>query len=76
MFRGKKVCLLHLGHITKIAVMPMYGKNPLKIFSGTKGPMPWGFYAALGTRGRIKFEKMMTLTCFTGRVKFFLHRLL
>ena len=28
------------GHMTKMATMPIYGKNPLKIlFSGTKRPM-------------------------------------
>ena len=29
--------------MTKMAAMPIYGKNPLKIFfSGTKGPMTMG----------------------------------
>ena len=33
----------YLGHMTKIATMPIYGKNLLKIFfSGTKGPMTLG----------------------------------
>ena len=32
---GTKVCLQHLGHMTKMATMPIYGKNPSKIFSGT-----------------------------------------
>ena len=27
----------NLGHMTKMAVMPMYGKNPSKIFSETNG---------------------------------------
>ena len=28
------------GHMTKMAVMPIYGKNPSKIFfSGTNGPI-------------------------------------
>ena len=26
-----------LGHMTKMAAMPIYGKNPSKIFSGTGG---------------------------------------
>ena len=38
---GVKVCLLHLGHMTKMAVTPIYGQNPLK-FTGTKGPMALG----------------------------------
>ena len=36
--RGTKVCSRHLGHMTKMAAMPIYGKNPSKIFfSGTGG---------------------------------------
>ena len=27
---GTKVCLRHLGHMTKMAAMPIYGKNPSK----------------------------------------------
>ena len=27
------------GHMTKMAAMPIYGKNPLKFFSGTTGPI-------------------------------------
>ena len=29
------VCLRHLGHMTKMAAKPIYGKNSSKIFSGT-----------------------------------------
>ena len=29
---GTKVCSRHLGHITNMAAMPIYGKNPSKIF--------------------------------------------
>ena len=37
---GKKVCLRSLGHLTKMAATPIYGKNPSKIFfSRTNGPM-------------------------------------
>ena len=36
----------HLGNMTKMAATPIYGKNLLKIFSGTEGPV---WYAALGT---------------------------
>ena len=33
---GKKVCIFRPGHLTKMAVMPIYGKNLKKIFfSGT-----------------------------------------
>ena len=35
---GTKFCLQHLGDITKMAAMTIYGKNPSKIlFSGTGG---------------------------------------
>ena len=27
------------GHMTKMAAIPIYGKNPSKIFSGTSGPI-------------------------------------
>ena len=31
------------GHMTEVATMPIYGKNPLNIFfSGTKRPMAFG----------------------------------
>ena len=37
---GMKDCSQHLGHMTKMAAMPIYGKNPSKIlFSGTSGPI-------------------------------------
>ena len=36
---GTKVCLQGLGHVTKMAAMPIYVKNPSKIFSRTKGPV-------------------------------------
>ena len=35
----KKVCSNGPGHMTKMAAMPIYGKNLKKIFSGTKTPM-------------------------------------
>ena len=37
---GTKVCSRHLGHMTKMAATPIYGKNPSKIFfSSTGGPI-------------------------------------
>ena len=36
---GTKVCSRHVGHMRKMAAMPIYGKNPSKIFSGTAGPI-------------------------------------
>ena len=39
----KKVCSNGPGHMTKMAAMPIYGKNPLKIFfSRTIRPMTLG----------------------------------
>ena len=35
--RGMKVCLRHLGHMTKMATTPIYGKNPSKIFFSRTG---------------------------------------
>ena len=35
---GTKVCSRHLGHMTRMAATPIYGRNPSKIFfSGTGG---------------------------------------
>ena len=34
--------LVHLSHMTKMAAMSIYGKNPLEIFSRTKGPKTLG----------------------------------
>ena len=37
---GTKFCSRHLGHVTKMAATPIYGKNPSKIFlSRTGGPI-------------------------------------
>ena len=33
-----KICWYDAGRMTKMAAMPIYGKNPSKIFSGTCGP--------------------------------------
>ena len=34
---GTKVCSWHLGHMTKMAAMPIYGKNPSNIFFSRSG---------------------------------------
>ena len=36
---GTIFCSRHLGHLTKMAATPIYGKNPSKIFSRTGGPI-------------------------------------
>ena len=41
---GTKVCSRHLGHMTKMAATPIYGKNPSKILiSGTDGTISTKF---------------------------------
>ena len=60
------------GHMTKMAAMPIYGKNPSKIFfSGTDGPIS----TKLGMKHQwlkyynvyINHGPVMTLTYFTTR---------
>ena len=60
------------GHMTKMAAMPKYGKNPSKIFfSGTVGPISM----KLGMKHRglkhynvyINHDPVMTLTYFMAR---------
>ena len=74
---GMKVCSNGPGHMTNMAAMPVYGKNHKKIFfSGTKQPMT----LTVGMPHRVlKYyqvhsndETGVTLTCFTGKVKWFL----
>ena len=36
---GTKVYINSPGHMTKMAAMPIYGKNPSKIFTRTGGPI-------------------------------------
>ena len=61
------------GHMTKMAAMPIYGKNTLNIFPGTIGPIlmklcmkyqrskPFIIYA--------NYDPRLTLACFTARSK-------
>ena len=61
----------NLGHMTKMAAMPIYGKYHSKIFSGTGGPIS----TKLGMKHRgleyynvfINYDLWMTLTYFTAR---------
>ena len=43
--RGTKVCSGHLGHMTKMAATPIYGKNPSKIFFSRTS---WLIFTKLG----------------------------
>ena len=61
MDRGTEVYSPHLGYMTKMAAMPIYGKNPLKSSSPeSKGQWPWGLACSIGDMGPIKFEKIIT----------------
>ena len=59
------------GHMTKMAAMPIYGKNPSEIFSGTGGVIS----TKLGMEHRwlkfynvyINHDPVMTLTFFMAR---------
>ena len=72
---GTKVCSRYLGHMTKMAATPIYGKKASKIFfSGTTGPIS----AKLGIlhRGLLPFvvcsndDPWLTLTNFMARLNF------
>ena len=70
-----KIYKYNAGHMTKMAAMPIYGKNPSEIFlSGTNGPI----YTKLGMyhRGLLRIivcpndHPVLTLTYFKGKIKF------
>ena len=68
------------GHMTKMAAMPIYGKNPSKIFSGTGGPIS----KKLGVKHLwlkyynvyINHDPVMTLTQFMARSTWVDHALM
>ena len=69
---GTKICSRGLGHMTKMAVTPIYGKDPSKIFfSITKGPMT--LWLCMQHRGLGPIivcsndDPRLTLTYFTAR---------
>ena len=53
-----------LGHVTKMAIMPLYGKNPSKIFSETRRPMTFKVGIQLVTSA---LQNLLTLTYFMAR---------
>ena len=58
-----KVCLNGPGHMTKIAAMPIYGKNLKKSSSPEpKGQWPWKLVCSIGSSSTTKFVQMMTLS--------------
>ena len=68
---GINVFINNLGHMTKMAAMPIYGKNPSKFFfSGTTGPISTKH--VMKHRGLEycvckNYDLLMTLTCFTAK---------
>ena len=44
------MCSRHLGHLTKMAATPIYGKNPSKVLSGTSGLISNETLYVLGTQ--------------------------
>ena len=60
--RRTKVCSNGPGHMTKVAAMPMYGKNLKKSSSlEPKGWWPWNLVCIIGCSSTTKFAQMMTL---------------
>ena len=59
---GTKVCSNGPGHMTKMAAMPIYGKNLKKSSSPEpKGRWPWILVCNIGCSSTTKFVQMMTL---------------
>ena len=59
---GKKVCSNGPGHMTKMAAIPIYGKN-MKTSSSLepKDQWPWKFLCSIGYSSTTKFVELMTL---------------
>ena len=58
---GTKVCSNGPGHMTKMAAMPIYGKNPLKSSPEPEGRLPQDLVCSIGDVGPTKFVQMMIL---------------
>ena len=64
MERETKVCSRHLGHMTKMAATPIYGKNPSKRFSETSEPistLKLGTVCSIGDSVPLSIVQMMTV---------------
>ena len=61
--RGTNVCSKGSGHMTKLAAMPMWGKNLKKSSSPEpKGWWPWKLVCRMGCSCSTKFIQIMTLS--------------
>ena len=58
---GTKVYSNDPGHMTKMATMPIYGRNIKKSSSESKSRWPWNFVCSIGCSSTTKFIQMMTL---------------
>ena len=59
---GMKTCINELGHMTKMAAMPIYGKKTLKIFfSRTNGLMALNMGCSIRYSSSTKSVHSMTL---------------
>ena len=59
---GKNICSHGPGHMTKMAAMPIYGKNLKKSSSPEpKGWWPWNLVCSIGCSSTTKFVQIMTL---------------
>ena len=63
---GTKFCSRHLGHMTKMAAMPIYGKNPSKIFF-SRTRFPRNLVCSIGDSSPSYDDPGLTLTYFTAR---------
>ena len=66
---GTKICSRSLGHMTKMAAMPVYGQKSSS--PEPKGQWPCGLVCSIGDSGPIivcsNDDPWLTLTCFTAR---------
>ena len=59
---GTKICSNGPSHMTKVAAMPIYGKNLKKSSSPeSKGRWPWNLVCCIGCSSTTKFIQMVTL---------------
>ena len=62
LLRGMEIVFNYLGHMTKMAAMPIYGKNIKKSSSPEpKGRWPWNLICSIGYSSTNKFIQVMTL---------------
>ena len=67
---GTKVCINGPGHMTKMAAVPIYGKNLKNLLQNRRADFHETWYVALGTPAYIvciNDDPGVTLTYFTAR---------